>query len=112
MSGKEHSDLERLLLNRPGSIEQLVERMGVEVVDSLRLAVEIGKWSDGNRLDAQQVELCMQAIILYEAQHLPEQERVGFDLSASCKSKTGAEQTQTISLLPGSGPADLEGQKA
>ena len=112
MLGKEHSDLERLLLNRPGSIEQLVEGMGVEVVDSLRLAVEVGKWSEGKRLDAQQVELCMQASILYEAQHLPEQDRVGFDLSASSKSKTGTGQTQTISLLPGSGPADLEGQKA
>jgi len=111
MLGKEHSDLERRLLNRPGSIEQLVEGMSLEVVDSLRLAVEIGKWSDGKRLDAQQVELCMQAIILYEAKHLPEQKRVGFDLSASCKSKTGTEQTQIISLLPGSGSADLEGSK-
>ncbi|MDB3898795.1 YeaC family protein [Gammaproteobacteria bacterium] len=111
MLGREHGDLERLLLNRPGSIEQLVEGMSVEVVDSLRLAVEIGKWSDGKRLDAQQVELCMQAIILYESKHLPEQERVGFDLSASCKSKASTEQAQTISLVPGTGSADSEGSK-
>ena len=112
MLDKEHGGLEQLLLNRPGSIEQLVEGMSADVVDSLRLAVEIGKWADGKRLDAQQVELCMQAIILYEAKHLPEQERVGFDLSASCKSKASPDQAQTISVLPGNGSGNLEGNKA
>ena len=45
----------------------------------------------------------MQAIILYEAKHLPEQDRIGFDLSASCKSKSAAGETQPVTLVASNG---------
>ena len=73
--------------------------MNSDVYDSLKLAIELGKWGDGARLDAQQIDFCMQAIILYEAKHLREQDRVGFDLSASCKSKAAPEQRRLFLLL-------------
>jgi uncharacterized protein YeaC (DUF1315 family) len=99
MSDNKQPGFEELFMARPESIEQLIDEMSSDVVGSLRLAVELSKWGDGARLNPQQIDFCMQAIILYEAKHLPEQKRVGFDLSASCKSKASPELTQTISIV-------------
>ena len=99
MSDNKKPGFEELFMARPESIEQLIDEMSPDVVGSLRLAVELSKWGDGARLNPQQIDFCMQAIILYEAKHLPEQKRVGFDLSASCKSKASPELTQTISIV-------------
>ena len=99
MSDNKKPGFEELFMARPESIEQLIDGMSSDVVGSLRLAVELGKWCDGARLNPQQIDFCMQAIILYEAKHLPEQKRVGFDLSASCKSKVSPELTQTIFIV-------------
>ena len=93
------------------NFKQLVEGITPDIYEGLKRGVEIGKWPDGRSLTEEQKILCMQAIILYEAKHLPEQERVGFDLSASCKSKASTEQAQTISLVPGTSSADSEGSK-
>ena len=93
---------EALFRKKPESIEQLIDEMNADVYASLKLAIELGKWGDGSRFDAKQIDCCMQAVILYEAKHQPEQNRVGFDLSASCKSKAAAEQLQTISIVSAS----------
>tara|TARA_B110000858_G_scaffold196728_1_gene256231 strand:+ start:6831 stop:7166 length:336 start_codon:yes stop_codon:yes gene_type:complete len=106
MSEDKKQGFEELFMHRPESIEQLIDEMNADVYASLKLAIELGKWGDGSRLDAEQVDFCMQAIILYEAKHLSEQDRVGFDLSASCKSKAGPEQVQTISLVTASDKAE------
>ena len=106
MSDSKKQGFEELFMTRPASIEQLIDEMNSDVYDSLKLAVEIGKWGDGAGLDAEQIDVCMQTIILYEAKHLPEEDRVGFDLSASCKSKSAAEQTQTISIVTSSSPTN------
>ena len=99
MSDSKQQGFDELFIQRPESIEQLIDEMNSDVYGSLKLAVELGKWGDGASLEAQQIDFCMQAIILYEAKHLPEQDRVGFDLSASCKSKAAPEQAQTISIV-------------
>lgn len=99
MSDELQQGFDELFMQRPESVEQLIDGMNSDVYDSLKQAIELGKWRDGSKLNAQQVDFCMQAIILYEAKHLPEQDRIGFDLSASCKSKVGAAQTQAISIV-------------
>ena len=99
MSDSKKQGFEELFMTKPASIEQLIDEMNSDVYDSLKLAIELGKWGDGARLDAPQIDFCMQAIILYEAKHLREQDRVGFDLSASCKSKAAPEQAQIISIV-------------
>jgi uncharacterized protein YeaC (DUF1315 family) len=50
----------------------------------LKSAIELGKWSDGSRLSGDQMDKCMQAIILYEAENMPQQQRTGFGLPAGC----------------------------
>lgn len=99
MSDTKQQGFEELFMERPESFEQLIDGMNSDVYESLKFAVEIGKWGDGVRLDAEQIDFCMQAIILYEAKRLPEQHRVGFDLSASCKSKAAGGPAQPISIV-------------
>ena len=57
--------------------DSILEIMTPEVHAGLRSAVEIGRWPDGMRLDAEQRALCMQAVIAWEAKHLPPEERAG-----------------------------------
>lgn len=59
--------------------EELIERLDPTVYQSLRRAVELGKWPDGRQVSPEQREICMEAVIYYENTHnLPEQDRVGF----------------------------------
>ncbi|SFM14705.1 YeaC family protein [Marinobacter zhejiangensis] len=58
--------------------QELIERMDPSVYRSLRQAVELGKWPDGRVLSEEQRELCMEAVLYYESQHIPEDQRVGY----------------------------------
>jgi len=49
-----------------------------ELVDKFRTAIELGKWPDGRRLSAEQRETCMQAVMIWEHEHLAASERTGF----------------------------------
>ena len=60
------------------NIEQMLRALTPEIYDRFKQAIEIGKWSDGRKLSAEQKELCLQAIIAYDIEHKPESERVGF----------------------------------
>ena len=60
------------------TIAAMLEALTPEIVDKLRLAVEIGKWPGGERLTREQRETCMQAVLAWEVKNLPEQERTGY----------------------------------
>lgn len=57
--------------------EEILQIMTPEVHEGLRSAVETGRWPDGVRLSREQRELCMQAVIAWDARHLPPEDRVG-----------------------------------
>jgi uncharacterized protein YeaC (DUF1315 family) len=59
-----------------------------EIYQSLKLAVEIGKWPDGRKLTQEQKELSLQAMIAWEQHNLPEEERTGYMGSQECSSKS------------------------
>jgi uncharacterized protein len=59
-------------------LKQLLTQLTPDIYRNLKRAVEIGKWPDGRVLTREQRELCMQAVIAYEVQHLDEHERTGF----------------------------------
>lgn len=59
-----------------------------EIYQSLKLAVEIGKWPDGRKLTLEQKELSLQAMIAWEQQNLPEEERTGYMGPQECESKS------------------------
>ncbi len=57
--------------------QQLLQSITPDTYAALRRAVELGKWPNGDRLTREQRELCMQAVIAYDARNKPEAERVG-----------------------------------
>jgi len=66
---------------------QMIENITPDIAERLKLAVEIGKWPDGERLSQEQKELCLQALITWEAKNLPEELRIGYMGEQQCKSK-------------------------
>jgi uncharacterized protein YeaC (DUF1315 family) len=72
--------------DKPESIDALVEAMTPTIYENLKTAVELGKWGDGARLSLEQVESCLQAIILYETKNLPESERIDSSIPTGCSS--------------------------
>jgi uncharacterized protein YeaC (DUF1315 family) len=58
--------------------KQLIATMTPEMYRRLRLAVELGKWPDGQVLTPEQRENALQAVIAWGERHLPEEQRVGY----------------------------------
>ena len=58
--------------------QEVINTMTPEIYGNMKTAIEIGKWPDGRKLTSEQRELCLQAIIAYEAKHIPETERTGY----------------------------------
>lgn len=65
---------------------QFSQNLDPEIYQRLKRSLELGKWPDGKPLTQEQKELCMQAIISYEAVHLEEHERAGY-LGQTCQTK-------------------------
>jgi uncharacterized protein YeaC (DUF1315 family) len=57
-------------------LKQLLDSITPEVYESLKRAIEIGKWPDGRVLGEGQKELCMQAVIAYDERKPLEQRTV------------------------------------
>jgi uncharacterized protein YeaC (DUF1315 family) len=70
------------------SFLEAIENITPEIYQSLKLAVEIGKWPDGRKLTKEQKELTLQALIAWETHNLPEEERIGYMGPQECSSKS------------------------
>ena len=66
------------MIEKPHTWQELLASMTPEIHQNLKTAVELGKWPNGERLSAEQVELCLQAVIAYDQRNLPETERVAY----------------------------------
>jgi hypothetical protein len=58
-------------------LQQLLDSITPAVYESLKCAIELGKWPDGRTLARGQKELCIQAVIAYDQRKPPEQ-RTGY----------------------------------
>lgn len=67
--------------------EDLIANITPEIYQNMKRAVELGKWTDGSVLSAQQKEASLQAVIAYELEHMAKEERSGF-IAQSCKSSS------------------------
>jgi uncharacterized protein YeaC (DUF1315 family) len=77
------------VIEKPQTWQELLASMTPEIHQSLKTAVELGKWPNGERLSAEQVELCLQAVIAYDQRNLPQTERVAYIDSSKKKSQPG-----------------------
>lgn len=87
--------------------QTLVARMDAGTCAALKRAIEIGKFPDGKRLTDEQKALCMEAVLAWELQHLPPQQRTGFIDRGSkadgevCDSHADPAAEQPVSLRGG-----------
>ncbi|WP_136064451.1 YeaC family protein [Modicisalibacter radicis] len=74
------------------TFERMIQQMTPTIYDSLKQAVALRKWPDGQRLSDEQTELCLEAVMRYEIAHnVPEHERVGY-MQGSCKSQAASDE--------------------
>lgn len=59
-------------------LQQLLNSITPAIYQNLKLAIEMGKWPDGNKLSGEQRQLCMQAVIAYEHKYLPPELHTGY----------------------------------
>jgi uncharacterized protein YeaC (DUF1315 family) len=59
-------------------LARMLAALTPEIVANLKTAVELGKWPDGRRLSDEQRRTCLQAVIVWEGRHLPEEQRTGY----------------------------------
>lgn len=81
------------------NFKEMIDNMSPEVYESIKLAVELGKWPNGVRLTDEQKELCLQTVITYDYSNKGEDERVGFiDRNAhlGCSSKKDTLEHETV----------------
>lgn len=64
-------------MEKPETWQALIASMTPEMHQSLKTAIELGKWPNGDRLTREQLDHCMQAVIAYD-QFLPENERIAY----------------------------------
>jgi uncharacterized protein YeaC (DUF1315 family) len=76
----------------------MLRNISPEVYESLKQAVELGKWADGRKLTQEQKELCLQAIIAWEMDNLPEEQRTGY-IGQTCKNMAKAPANLDDSLF-------------
>jgi uncharacterized protein len=85
--------------------EAVLAALTPDIVDRLRTAVELGKWPNGDRLTAEQRATSMQAVLIWEAKHLPENQRVGY-IDKGHKEDEACDSDSSL-VLPSS-PSDEE----
>jgi uncharacterized protein YeaC (DUF1315 family) len=75
---------------------QLIENMSPAIYQSLKQAVEKGKWPDGTPLTAEQRESSLQAVIAWGEKHLPPEQRVGYIDKSRKKTNGGAAREEPL----------------
>ena len=69
------------------ALTKLVDQITPSIYDSLKTAVELGKWGNGDKLSGEQLENSLQIVILYEAKNLKASERIEATLPKGCSDK-------------------------
>ena len=79
------------------TLDDLINSMTPQIYENMKQAIELGRWPDGRKLDAEQRSLCLEAAILFEeSSDMPAENRIGY-MEAACKS-TKDDDTQTLTI--------------
>lgn len=62
------------------------QQLSPDMIERFRLALAQGKWPDGQAVTASQKDILTQAIIVYDAAHTADGQRIG-ELDGECASK-------------------------
>lgn len=80
------------------NFERMIEQLTPQMYEGLKRGVELGKWPDGRPLSAEQRELCLEAILRFEARHnvAPEQRTGHIDRHGCGSDQHGEAQGDSI----------------
>ncbi|MFM1896889.1 MAG: hypothetical protein RLZZ385_1963 [Pseudomonadota bacterium] len=62
----------------PATLQALLETLTPTHYESLKDAVALGRWANGQKLSPEQLENSLQLIIAWESRHVPVEQRLGF----------------------------------
>jgi len=80
--------------------EDVAKQLDPEIYQRFKTALELGKWPDGRVMTKEQKEICLQSVMVYEAQHnIPEEQRVGY-IDRAKKKKKDDPNTDNDDLSP------------
>lgn len=72
---------------------QTIANLNQDVINQLKNAVEIGRWENGDKLTAEQLESAMQAVMLWEAKNIGNTPGEPFVVGSNGELYTGKGQT-------------------
>lgn len=78
--------------------QELLSSLTPDIYQRFKRAVELGKWPDGRALTAEQRQVCMEAIIVYEHKNLPPEEHTGY-MPPKSADACAADETETETPL-------------
>ena len=76
--------------------QSVVGQLTPEIYQSMKQAVETGRWPDGRQVSDEQRAICMEAVITWEARHLPEDQRTGYIQRNACSGDRDEAQPVTL----------------
>lgn len=80
--------------------DELIQRLDPTVYESLKRAIELGKWPDGHVISREQRSICLEAVMVYESRHgIAEEDRVGYIDRARREQQSADDGTDTIRIL-------------
>ena len=73
--------------------EEILNAVSPDIYQRFKTAIEIGKWPNGELLTKDQIDICVQAIIIYEQKHLPPDQRTAYvpPKKTPCSPESGEE---------------------
>lgn len=79
-------------------LDAFLQHMTPAIHQVLRTALELGRWPDGRAMTDEERAASLQAVIVYEHEHLPQSERVGF-MPVKCQSQAKDSVDTEASIL-------------
>ena len=66
------------------SFQDTASKLSPDIIARMREAVELGRWPDGKSLTDEQRQTTLEAVMAWEAVHLPPEERIGHMPQSDC----------------------------
>ncbi len=81
---------------RPQDFATAASSLDRATYENLRRALALGRWPDGRVLEAKQREICMEAVLTWEAAHLPPEARTGYIDRSTCSDGPGPDRIRIL----------------
>lgn len=66
------------------SFQDTASKLSPDIISRMREAVALGRWPDGKALNDEQRQTTLEAVMAWEAVHLPPEDRIGYLPTRDC----------------------------